>query len=326
MQPTRNALKQQFIAKNFPLASVNFLASDMSGRKYDRIYQGSNSYVIMDDENIENITKFITVQNLLIEKKIRAPEIYDNDLEHGFLILEDFGDLTLTKAIKENAAVHEELHYLNAVEILKKIREGFEDKPDFLQDYSKTHLQQEVSIFIDFYFQHIHQVQADDRLKNDWYNLWEKAFHNIDKITPNTLVMRDYHVDNLMILKNNELGVLDFQDALWGSIMYDYVSLVEDARRNLSSELKAILAKEFFQHFEKQYHTDYMRAANILGAGRHAKVLGVFTRYDQFYKNDSKLLHLPHTLNLMHHALVRAEETEILYFLKDQQLVKEFKI
>lgn len=326
MLPIRNALKQRFSAKNFPLASCNFLASDMSGRIYDRIYNGSHSYVLMDDQNIDNINKFITIQNLLIEKNIRAPQIYDKNLEHGFLILEDFGDLTLTKALKENPAKYEKLYYLKAIEILKNIRERFDDKPVDIENYSKNYLLQEITIFIDFYFQHVHGEEAEDMLKKDWVALWEKPFQNIETLTPNTLVIRDYHVDNLMILKNNELGVLDFQDALWGSVMYDYISLIEDARRALSLELKNILSLAFFKHIDKSLHQDYSYTADILGAGRHAKVLGVFTRYDISYKNNTKLLHLSHTLNLLHQALVRAGESEILYFLKNQSLLKDVKI
>jgi aminoglycoside/choline kinase family phosphotransferase len=326
MTCARNALKQQFTAQYFPNASLNFLASDMSGRIYDRIRKGQDSFVIMDDKNIENITKFITIQNLLMEKNIRVPEIYGKDLEHGFLILEDFGDLTLTKAIKQNAKAYEKPYYLHAIDILKKIREEFEDKPAFIEDYSKTLLLQEIMIFIDFYFQHVHNIEADEHLKKDWYTLWENVFDKIENITSNTLVLRDYHVDNLMILKNNDLGLLDFQDALWGSVMYDYISLVEDARRALSDELKCVLRNVFFDVFDKQHHPDYGYAADVLGAGRHAKVLGVFTRYNIFYKNDTKLFHLQHILNLLHQALIRAGESEILYFLKDQHFLKENKI
>lgn len=326
MTYARNALKQQFSAQYFPNASLNFLASDMSGRIYDRIHNGQDSFVIMDDKNIKNITKFITIQNLLIEKKIRVPQIYDKDLEHGFLILEDFGDLTLTKAIKQNAKAYEERYYLNAINILKKIREEFEDKPTFIEDYSKTILLEEIMIFIDFFFQHVHNIEADEHLKKDWCTLWGKVFDKINNITPSTLVIRDYHVDNLMVLKNNDLGVLDFQDALWGSVMYDYISLVEDARRALSDELKRLLRNAFFDVFDKQHHPNYAYAADVLGAGRHAKVLGVFTRYNIFYKNDTKLFHLEHILNLLHQALIRTGESEILYFLKDQRFLKEHKI
>ena len=151
--------------------------------------------------------------------------------------------------------------------------------------------------------------------------MWVSAFNSIDGLTPNTLVLRDYHVDNLMLLDNGELGVLDFQDGLNGSVMYDYISLVEDARRDINPDLKAHLLTYFLNMFDKKHHQDYVHAGNILGAGRHAKVLGVFTRYVLLHNNTEKLCHLPHTFNLLKKALKRSDLTEIQYFIKDQGLM-----
>jgi len=179
----------------------------------------------------------------------------------------------------------------------------------------------EINIFAEYYFKYCRKKDIPKELAQVWENLWISAFDSIDGLTPNTLVLRDYHVDNLMLLENKELGVLDFQDGLHGSVMYDYISLIEDARRALNSDLKAHLSKYFLNIFEKKHHQDYVHAANVLGAGRHAKVLGVFTRYAIAHKNTEKLCHLQHTVNLLQEALKRSDLTEIQYFIKDQGLL-----
>lgn len=316
----REALKNQFLQKHLPHSRHVFLASDMSTRSYDRVTANHQTFVLMDDENIEDIQRYEYIQTLLSTINVKAPQIYAKDLEHGFLLIEDFGDQTLTTVFKKSLQ-HEEEYYIKSIDILHQIREGFLEKPTHLKNYHQQELLRETDIFIDFYFEFIHKRKPDPLLKDDWKNLWSKTFSSIEGLTPNTLVLRDYHVDNLMVTKNNQIGVLDFQDALWGSIVYDYISLIEDARRLLSEPLKKKLHHLFFNAFDIQKKNDYIHTADILGAGRHAKVLGVFARYFLHYKNDSKLVHLNHVFQLLFKALQRAECNELLYFLKDQKFL-----
>ncbi|CAO5677087.1 MAG: N-acetylmuramate/N-acetylglucosamine kinase [Holosporales bacterium] len=316
--------KRTDFAKKTPhFLSVSFLASDMSKRKYYRVQTQDSSYVLMDAEDLEELNRYIKIQSYLISMGVKAPRTYNQDLENGFLLIEDFKDTSLTKALSDPFLKKDEYeYYLKAIKILHKIQENYNAITYPLDDYSLDVSLKEASIFCDFYFPLVHKKNADDLLKKEWCDLWQKALlEPIDK-SPNTLVLRDYHVDNILLLNDASLGILDFQDALLGSILYDYISLVEDARRKLDDPLIQKLTNDFLCVYDSSKHQDYLYFSAIIGACRHAKVLGVFARYALFYKNDSKLCFVSHVLNLLINALKRSEQTELLYFLKDQGFLK----
>ena len=104
--------------------------------------------------------------------------------------------------------------------------------------------------------------------------------------------------------------------------MYDYISLVEDARRPLDDDLYQKLTSDFLSPFNASHHLDYLHNSAVIGALRHAKILGVFSRYATLHKKEDKLCHLPHVHSLLIKALTRSEQKEILYFLKDQAILK----
>ena len=318
---TQTQTKQQFIGKHAPGSNIVFLASDMSSRSYDRVFNKNKTFVLMNDQNEENITKFLRITDLLLEKNIYAPKVHAHDIENGFVLMDDLGDNTLTKLLKLSAekGIY---FYQEAISILHKIQTSFEKKPTILEAYSNNILLEEASLFITYYYRYIHSKEAEKILIEDWNTLWHNAFQKIEGKSPNTLVLRDYHVDNL-IVKNNKLYVLDYQDALWGSIVYDFISLIEDARQNIDSTLKEQLTKQFLKNHEPNIHQDLLYVSDIIGAGRHAKILGVFTRYFIDDKNASKLIHLKRVFNLLLNALEQSEERELLYFLKDQGFLKK---
>lgn len=314
-----------FIKQYIHNPEIIFLKSDMSPRSYYRVYDIDNnqSFVLMDAELSENLNPFVRLSHYLNDINIRAPRVVEQDTVNGFLLLEDFGDNTLTKVF-ENDSLRglEQKLFEKSFDILHGIYEKMSENPvkNLVPNYSLDLYVEEINIFSQYYFKYCRKKDIPKDLAQIWEDLWVSAFNSIDGLTPNTLVLRDYHVDNLMLLNNNELGVLDFQDGLYGSVMYDYISLVEDARRAINPDLKTHLTKCFLTIFDKKFHQDYVHAADILGAGRHAKVLGVFTRYALLHNNTEKLCHLPHTFNLFKQALKRADLTEIQYFINDQGL------
>lgn len=300
-QNDRFALLTNFIQQQGLIGEIIPFAKDMSNRQYYRLHVDKQSFVVMDAPFPEKPTQFVLMADYLIKQGIRAPKILGFDEENGFVLLEDFGDKTFTRVIDaatdKSDAIKETIEkrlYHTATEILQSLKNC--SRPMAIEEYTTAKLMAEVEVFIDWYWPYAKGAQAPAIAKKPFMELWEDLFNALPR-TPKAVVLRDFHVDNLMIVEQplsiKTCGVLDFQDALWGSVVYDFVSLLEDARRDVSPDVVHQCSQQFLSAYPKEQHEALEIAAKILGAGRHVKVIGVFTRYAIRQNNDSKCVHLP---------------------------------
>ncbi|NBT85084.1 MAG: aminoglycoside phosphotransferase [Alphaproteobacteria bacterium] len=270
-----------------------FLASDMSLRQYYRL--NAPKRVLMDAPAPENPQQFIQVAKYLQHCGLRAPSILEHCLENGFVLLEDFGDHTFTAILKQSPAREKEL-YQTSITVLRHLHQHAIERPNFIPLYSIEKLLIETEVFIDWYWKAVTGEEPKSDIKEEFQNSWKKAFENCPA-TPQSLVLRDFHVDNLMIVDEQDgikgCGLLDFQDALWGSVVYDVVSLLEDARRDITPAIVEQMWKYFLAELPLSEHQSYKTAATILGAARHTKIIGVFTRYAMRQGKKDYLCHLP---------------------------------
>ncbi|MES2252952.1 MAG: phosphotransferase [Pseudomonadota bacterium] len=287
----------QFIQNQGLAGQLIPFAKDMSNRQYYRLCVDGQSFVVMDAPAPEKPTQFVLFADFLLKQGLRAPKILGFDEENGFVLLEDFGDQTFTRAL-ELAPLHdnsiEKKLYHTATNILNMLKNC--PRPMVIEEYTTAKLLAEVEVFIDWYWPYAKGVQAPAIAKNPFMALWEDLFNALPR-TPKTVVLRDFHVDNLMLIEAPlsvaTCGVLDFQDALWGSVVYDFVSLLEDARRDVSPDVVLQCSQQFLAAYPPEQHDALELTAKVLGASRHVKVIGVFTRYAIRQQNDSKCVHLP---------------------------------
>jgi len=271
------------------------LADDASFRRYDRLTLEGRSAVLMDaPPDKEDVRPFITIAAILRDLGLSAPKLYAQDPEHGLLLLEDLGDDTYTRVLATNPEREHSLYSL-ATDLLITLHSRFSQNLE-LPQYDDACLHSEANLLLDWYLPAVTGKKATDAVRQDYEVLWHRLFQ-LARVVPSTLVLRDYHVDNLMWLPRRPgfaaCGLLDFQDAVIGPVTYDLVSLFEDARR----DVPAALARKGLNHYLEAFpdldpNALYMSYA-ILGAQRCAKILGIFTRLD---KRDSKpdyLCHLP---------------------------------
>lgn len=286
---------QEFLMTNGYDGIVTLCAQDMSSRVYYRLQTHINTYIIMYAPPPENPERFIALSEHLIANGIAAPKIICFDNDRSLLLIEDFGHHTFTKIL--NVDMSSELSlYKAAVAVLKHLHKC--PKPFFIESYTNQHLLREVEVFIDWYWLYTKDQKVPEVLKKEYMALWEELF-NIMPSTPQSLVLRDYHCDNLMAIDEtlpehltlSTCGVLDFQDALWGSVAYDFVSLVEDARRFVSERVVMECSRQFFEGYSPEEIQNIQEAGKILSAGRHVKILGVFARYALRQNNHSKCVH-----------------------------------
>ena len=248
------------------------IPQDASSRSY---YRMNNNLLLMQSNTPENKNyEFIKVSNYLREIGLSAPEIIKTDHKRGLYIIEDFGNLTFNKAIKEN--ISEELLYTRAIKCLSHIHSL---GPNIeLPKYDQKYLLHEVNLFVKWYFKEINIKLRDEAIK-----IWEKIWIELFKELKNDkLVLRDFHADNLFWLpeRNNikKIGLIDFQDALIGDEAYDISSLLEDVRRNVSKKTKEIVIEEFIKLNEIKNKNTFIKKYNILTAQRNAKIVGIFIR------------------------------------------------
>lgn len=297
----RQILKQNFLKEN-DLSSANIIdmQADASFRTYSRIVLKDKSFILMDaPPDKEKLFEFINISKYLCGNGFSAPEIFASDTKNGFLLLEDFGDESFTKVLnfrsKFNSQYSEKDLYLEAIQILLELTKI--PSLDSLPLYNDELLLNEVKLLIDWFMKFVVNIHLSDQAQQEYIDIWRELLKKIN-ILPNVTVLRDYHADNLMWLPHNfgkkKIGLLDFQDAVIGSPLYDLVSLLEDIRRNISEDV-IITGMKYYQESIHVSENEFLSAYYILAAQRNCKIIGIFSRL-AFRDNKIKYLQfLPKT-------------------------------
>lgn len=293
-------------------ACLTFLAGDASPRQYYRWQEAGKSVILMDTPLSEKPEQFCKIAKVLCTQGLSAPAILANDLDQGFILLEDLGDLTYTQALNPGNLI--ELYSL-AVDTLIYLQQNIGQKPSFVNDYTLAEFLREALLFLEWYYPATQGKEVSSIARRTYESLWHQAFAYALDQQPKSLVLRDYHVDNLVLLPERQgiqqCGLLDFQDALWGPVGYDLVSLLEDARRDINPALKEAMWMRYGNAFPHLDLRNIRRSGAIISAGRHLKILGIFTRLAKRDNKKEYLIHLPRVWNLLKNTLKEAEEPEL---------------
>ena len=288
--------------ENQEISSKNLVAikSDASFRKYYRL---ENNILVMDaaPEKGESVSKFSEIARILHTFNLSAPKILDVNNEEGFILLEDFGDKIFSKYInKENK---KDL-YKKAIDVLIDIKiKSHQNKSSLskLTKYNFEELYRESILFIEWFIEKKLGMQISNKKRDEFYQILQHAFFNI-KSQNDTLVLRDYHVDNLILKDHKEplkqVGLIDFQDALLGSSFYDLASLLEDVRMPLNGNEKEELIRYYINITNESYEK-VREEINFFSLQRNLKILGIFNR---LLIRDGKaryLEYLPATFNFI---------------------------
>ena len=257
---------------------IEAITSDASFRRYFRVA----GKILMDADPtlVDDLDAFINIDNLLINISLNAPKIYSIDKVNGFLLLEDLGDNLFSKVLNAN---NEESLYKKAIDILiylydRNINQF--SKNNLVENYSDEKLISESGLFIEWYIKSHLNIKINENQINEFKEIFSKIITSL-KLKYDTLVLRDFHVDNLVLQHSKsglqQVGLLDFQDAVLGQSSYDLISLIEDVRRPISSELKTSLIKYFID----ATGYDSMQLDNEMAfysVQRNLKILGIFCR------------------------------------------------
>jgi aminoglycoside/choline kinase family phosphotransferase len=278
------------------------LAGDASFRRYYRLVDGARRIVLMDaPPPLEDVRPYVAVAAMLRGLGFSAPQIHAEDPAQGFLLIEDFGDDRYTRLLDATASngatagADETALYALAVDTLVALHRAVAASGlPALPPYDETRLIDETALLVDWYAPSVLGAPLPAAARDDYLERWRDVLP-LAVLPETTLVLRDYHVDNLMLLSGRPdvqaCGLLDFQDAVLGPASYDLVSLLEDARRDVPTALRTAMTERYLAAFPRMDRAEFTRSGAILAAQRNAKILGIFTR---LWRRDGKPGYLAH--------------------------------
>jgi aminoglycoside/choline kinase family phosphotransferase len=312
----REEAMREFLARSgWGRAEIAPLPGDASTRRYFRVRDGARKAMLMDQpQNAEapqapagaspeerralgynaiarlagaDCGRFVATSEFLRSRGLSAPEIYAADLSQGFVLIEDFGDTLYADVLARGA--DEDSLYGAAIDALSRLH--LETAPGALPldralyAYDETALTAETDLMTQWFFPLALGRNADESEVAEHRRLWRALLEPV-LAAPSVFVHRDYHAQNLMWLPERKgearVGVIDFQDAVAGTTSYDLISLIEDARRDVSPELAEAMTRRYVARMSelgRPIDEELYRAqAAIMAAQRNAKIAGIFSR------------------------------------------------
>jgi len=261
-----------------PPATLTAASSDASFRRYFRWEGEGRSFVVMDaPPPQENCKPFVDIAFLLAKSGINVPKIYAEDLERGFLLLNDLGNKTYLDVIDDENA---DVLFSDA----RKALLAFQQLPMVapLPSYDVALLRRELELFPEWYVKRELGIEFDAAQQQQWQAVSDLLIDSA-LAQPKVLVHRDYMPRNLMLSEPNP-GVLDFQDAVYGPVTYDVTCLFKDAFLSWPEERVRGWLESYWQQASaldipvQADFEDFLRASDLMGVQRHLKVIGIFAR------------------------------------------------
>ena len=287
------------------------VSGDASFRRYFRFFINNESYIAVDaPPEREDSQPFIDVTRQLEQQGIRVPKIFLYSLSLGFFVISDFGDRLLLNEVNTGNAGD---LYSSAIEMLLAIQQT---PAESIPPYDSALLQQEMGLFTDWYLNRHKRIRLTDEI----VNLLKQIYALLEQSAleqPTVFVHRDYHSRNLMVLPDDSLGVIDYQDAVAGPITYDLVSLLRDCyiawpqtrlERWISQYLEQLPSTDFT---EQQFY----RWFDFMGVQRHLKAIGIFCRLKYRDDKHAYMEDIPRTLQYVREVSNQYEELAALHTL-----------
>ncbi len=287
-------------------AAVTKIAGDLSARKYFRLRKGSKKAVLMEcaSENDPSLSQFIMLSNWLRSLGLSAPEIYSADTQGGLAVMQDFGDSKLTTLIAKDPDIQKP-SYEDIVDTLITIRNA--NPPLGLATPSAQDFCDATTLADTWY------TGADSQALDNIRAYLEPILVETLKITP-TVSLRDFHADNIIWLGDNpparRAGLLDFQDAILTHPAYDLMSLLTDARTDVSKELSEHIIQIYCRRTGDNV-AETSKAIAALGVQRNLRILGIFT---SAARRDAKPHHLPALPRVYAHLITCASHPALSTF------------
>ena len=303
--------------------TLNEIKGDASNRKYYRAESKNRKYVIMDSSlEKRNFNNFLKFTKIYSNNKIFVPEIFNINNRKKILIMEDLGkNLIFDKVNEINKRIIYEKAIINILNI-----QNINSKN--IYKYTKEHYFKESHLFIDWVLKKFINIKISKKDSDNLLKSLKIMINNINHES-NKLVHRDYHSKNIFY-KNKKIIIIDYQDGLYGSPLYDFVSLINDCYRDMGKIQRNKLIKIFLEGLNENSISnfsmdEFLNNFYLVTAQRHLKAAGIFCRLSVRNKRHNYLPYLNRTLNYIVNAtsyydnlsIINSYASEALKFLNE---------
>ncbi len=301
------------------LAKLKKIKGDASFREFYRNQKNNSILVLSNKEKFKNLLIYDAINKILIKNKILAPNLLSENYLNNYIEIEDFGDQTLFKILK-NKKKNYYFIFKRIIKILNKIQLikdkkiiNFKNKLYKVQEYRHQILFDEAKLFCDWYIPKtlpkIKGIKFNKKFKLEIKNLLLKLNFKND-----TFVHRDFHISNLIYHKKR-IALIDSQDALIGNKAYDLASLIDDVRLKTTNKFKEKVFK-FYIATNKQIDLEkFKNDFEILSILRNFKIIGIFMRLALRDKKRNYLKLIPYAWEMINYRIKKHSETKNLMLL-----------
>ena len=323
---THNTDLQQWLQQVYPLPgqTLTEMQGDASFRRYYRLQHENKSYVVMDaSREPSSCQPFVAISRALYPRGLIVPEIIAHDLSKGYLLISDLGDrLYLNELRTDNA---NEL-YKNALNALSQLQSCMDIQDWNLPAFDQQFMQRELNEFNTWVINRYLKLTPSDHDKNILQDAFTKIISNACQ-QPQVFMHRDYHSANLMVLPEQKVGILDFQDACIGPLSYDLVSLLRDCYIDWPDSQVQNWVNYYHEKLREQrlfLHVsadEFMQWFDWMGIQRHLKASFIFAR--KFLRDFTpRYLHyIPRTFNYVAHVSAQYPELKELHHYVTQVMI-----
>ena len=266
------------------MSKLTKLKGDASFRSFFRKKENGNSTIIVyaKKEKFRNLLVYDAINKIFIKNKILAPKLYSQKYKKNSIEIEDFGDQTIFKILKKKNS-NKLRYFKQIIKLLIQIQsiksrkvKNFRNRNYSIPKYKKNILINEANLFCDWYVKKNLSKSRGKKFSKNFRKIVKNLTFGL-KLKDDILVHRDFHVSNL-ILVNNQIGIIDSQDALIGNRAYDLASLIDDVRLKTSISIKKKILNLYLKKQKKIDIKKFINDFEILSILRNLKIIGIFTR------------------------------------------------
>jgi N-acetylmuramate 1-kinase len=300
-------------------------SADASFRRYFRLQKGAESFIVMDaPPSREDCLPFVRVAGFLESMQLSAPRIIEADIERGFLLISDLGSEQYLDKLAGEPHLADAL-YGDAIDAMLVMQRRGEAYQTTLPPYSEKLLRFELSLFHDWLCGTHLQLQLSAEDERNWQACCDMLVETALR-QPRVFVHRDYHSRNLMVLDEDNPGILDFQDAVEGPLTYDLVSLLKDCYVRWPADKVRQWALGYYQKLSDNTRTQiderrFLRYFELMGVQRQLKAAGIFCRLSHRDGKSGYLNDVPRTLSYIVELGPRHKELGFLVRLIEDQVL-----
>ena len=303
------------------------IKGDASFRKFFRKKNNKYSSILVfaKKEKFKNLLVYDAINKILNKNKILAPSLYSENYNKNYIEIQDFGNETILKKLNKSNA-NQMIYFKKIIVLLNKMQliksrkiKNFKNKNYIIPKYDKKILIEEANLFCEWYAKKHLSKKKINKFSKEFKKIINKLSSKL-KLKKSFFVHRDFHVSNLMLV-NNQIGLIDSQDALIGNRAYDLASLIDDVRYKTSNSFKKKIFDFYVKKQKKLNIKNFKNDFEILSILRNLKIIGIFTRLAIRDGKKNYLRLIPYTWKLID---LRINENAIFHDLKDL-LIQNFK-